>query len=137
MNKDQLQDLSKTRIKEARVLLRNNCFDGAYYLAGYSVECALKACIAKQIRQHDFPDKDLAMKSYSHIIGDLVKAAGLDVQRQNEQNSNQDFAVNWSIAQRWRETSRYESKSQQEAEELFTSIISRKGGVLRWIQQHW
>lgn len=137
MNRDQLKELSKLRIKEARVLLRNNCFDGAYYLAGYSVECALKACIAKQIMQYDFPDKDLAMKSYSHIIGDLVKAAGLDVQRQNEQRSNQDFAINWSITQRWRETSRYESKSQQEAEELFTSIISRKGGVLRWIQQHW
>jgi hypothetical protein len=137
MNRDELKDLSALRIREARILLRNNCFDGAYYLAGYSVECALKACIAKQVRLHDFPDKDLAFKSYSHVMGDLVKVAGLDVERQREERNNPDFAVNWSIVQRWRETSRYEIKSKQEAEDLFTSIITRKGGILRWIQQHW
>ena len=137
MNRDNLKALSIQRIKEARILLRNNCFDGAYYLAGYSIECALKACIAKQIRMYDFPDKDLASKSYSHIVGDLVKVAGLDVLRKSEEQISPDFAVNWSIVQRWRETSRYETRSKQEAEDLFISIITKKGGVLRWIQQHW
>ncbi len=31
--------------------------DGAYYPAGYSVECGLKACIAKGVQRYDFPDK--------------------------------------------------------------------------------
>ncbi len=33
-------------------------WEGTYYLAGYAVECALKACIAKQIIAEDFPDKE-------------------------------------------------------------------------------
>jgi len=38
-------------------LLRLGLFDGAYYLAGYAVECALKACIAKGTQRFEFPDK--------------------------------------------------------------------------------
>jgi len=32
---------------------------GAYYLMGYAIECAFKAAISKQIKEHDFPDKKL------------------------------------------------------------------------------
>jgi hypothetical protein len=35
-----LQELSKVRLKEATALLELGLFDGAYYLAGYAVECA-------------------------------------------------------------------------------------------------
>ena len=42
-----LRELALLRLKEAQVLLANGCWSGAYYLAGYAVECALKACIAK------------------------------------------------------------------------------------------
>jgi HEPN domain-containing protein len=47
VNRNGLQDLSKVRLKEATALLNLRMYDGAYYLAGYAVECALKACIAK------------------------------------------------------------------------------------------
>jgi hypothetical protein len=56
MNRADLQALADLRVKEATILLDANCFEGAYYLLGYAIECALKACIAKQIKQHDFPD---------------------------------------------------------------------------------
>jgi HEPN domain-containing protein len=52
-----LQELSKVRLKEAKALLDLGLYDGAYYLAGYAVECALKAGIAKETRRHQFPDK--------------------------------------------------------------------------------
>jgi hypothetical protein len=52
--------------------------DGAYYLAGYSVECALKVCIAKATQRHDFPDKNKAEASYSHKFKELLKVAGLE-----------------------------------------------------------
>src|SRR3712207_6924003 len=45
------------RLAEARALLDAGFPDGAYYLAGYGVECGLKACIARQTRQHDFPPR--------------------------------------------------------------------------------
>jgi HEPN domain-containing protein len=49
--------MAMVRLKEANVLLRLGLSDGAYYLAGYAVECALKACIAKGTRRYEFPDK--------------------------------------------------------------------------------
>ena len=60
MTRSDLQLLSRMRQREARVLLVNNHFAGAYYLTGYAVECALKAAVAKQVHRHDFPDKKLA-----------------------------------------------------------------------------
>jgi HEPN domain-containing protein len=47
VDRQDLQELSRVRLKEATALLKLGLFDGAYYLAGYAVECALKACIAK------------------------------------------------------------------------------------------
>jgi HEPN domain-containing protein len=41
------QQLADVRLKEAKALLDLGMWDGAYYLAGYAVEVALKACIIK------------------------------------------------------------------------------------------
>jgi len=57
------QRLAELRAKEAATLAKTGNQQGAYYLAGFAVECALKACIAKKTRRHDFPaDKDYASK---------------------------------------------------------------------------
>jgi HEPN domain-containing protein len=56
MNRGDFQELSIIRLQDAKILLDNKCYDGAYYLSGYVVECALKACIAKKTREHDFPN---------------------------------------------------------------------------------
>jgi HEPN domain-containing protein len=42
-----LQFLARARIAEAKALLGSGNPHGAYYLAGYAVEFALKACIAR------------------------------------------------------------------------------------------
>ena len=76
MNKVELETLSETRIREAELLFSNGEFGGAYYLAGYSVECALKACICKQVKESDFPNKKLAQDSHTHKLLDLVGVAG-------------------------------------------------------------
>ena len=57
MNRADLQKLSNTRIREAKALFAAGEYSGAYYLAGYAVECALKACFAKNVKQYDFPEK--------------------------------------------------------------------------------
>jgi hypothetical protein len=48
VNRTDLQELADIRIEEAAALLALTPPkpDGAYYLAGYAVELALKACIA-------------------------------------------------------------------------------------------
>jgi hypothetical protein len=42
VNKDELRQLAQDRILDAKALLAARRWSGAYYLAGYAVECALK-----------------------------------------------------------------------------------------------
>ena len=65
-------------LKEAHALLERGLSDGAFYLAGYAVECALKACIAKGTLRGEFPDKKKVESSHSHNLLQLRKVAGLD-----------------------------------------------------------
>jgi hypothetical protein len=92
MNRQQLQKLSELRLREARALFAAGLPDGAYYLAGYAVECALKACIAKRTREHDFPDKKLTNESYTHSLVDLMRTAQLAPALKAAMQSNSKLA---------------------------------------------
>jgi hypothetical protein len=83
-------------------------YDGAYYLAGYAVECALKACIAKDTRRHQFPDKKKVDSSYSHVLLELIKVAGLKDEHLARVKGDSDFETNWDVVQSWSEQSRYQ-----------------------------
>jgi hypothetical protein len=76
MNRQDLQLLSRPRASEAKVLLDGENFAGSYDLMGYAVECAIKSAIAKQTKRHHFPNKQLAVDSYKHDLGSLMKTAG-------------------------------------------------------------
>ncbi len=77
MNRAELQRLAKERISDAKVLLAVRHWSAAYYLAGYAVECALKACIAKLMKPEEFPDKSFADKCWTHILPQLLGLGGL------------------------------------------------------------
>jgi HEPN domain-containing protein len=143
MNRDDFQQLADLRLKEARALLTAGFPDGAYYLAGYSVECALKACIAKRTQQHDFPDKKLVDKSHTHDVERLMDAAGLTDLLKNELAGNQELELDWETVREWSEQSRYDVFKDDPtgglvtAQLLIDAVESDKGGVLRWIKQSW
>jgi HEPN domain-containing protein len=136
LNRIQLQQLAEERIRDAEALLNAAQWSGAYYLAGYSVECALKACIAKLTNQHDFPNKDLAVRSHTHKIQDLVKLAGLDAQH-TAKVTNPRFAANWLLVQAWDEKARYGQWSEAEARAIVTAITDLASGVMPWIRANW
>lgn len=137
MNKIELESLAVIRIKEAQVLLNAGCFHGAYYLAGYAVECTLKACIAKRVREFDFPDKKLANDSYTHKLTDLLKVAGLNQYLSQKENTDSNFERNWATVKDWSEESRYNCFiSQREAEDLFEAITESQSGILSWLQNY-
>jgi HEPN domain-containing protein len=100
VNRSELQQLAEVRIRDAEALLAANQWSGAYYLAGYAVECALKACIAKLTAEHDFPDKEVVVKSYTHSIETLIDIAQLKLQRNSDAVSNSSLGTNWFISQR-------------------------------------
>lgn len=77
VSKDDLEALSDVRIREATLLHQNQFYSGAYYLAGYAVELAIKSCIAKHIRSGFIPDRNFVNRIYQHKLDDLIGLAGL------------------------------------------------------------
>ena len=137
MDRRELQELSRIRLREARALLNAGLSDGAYYLAGYAVECALKACIAKGTFRHEFPDKKKVEASYLHSIRDLVKVAGLDDSWKEQTATDPSFRNNWEIAQAWSEQGRYRRYPVEESRELLQAVTDGRHGVISWIRLHW
>ena len=137
MNRDDFKSLSKLRLKEARILLDNNCYEGAYYLAGYSVECALKACIAKNVKRYDFPERNYEKNFYTHNLIDLIRSAGLYKDFETLKKDS-EFNTNWAVVKDWSIDHRYKNTiPQTTAKDLFTAITARKHGVMTWLRKCW
>lgn len=137
MTRRDLRELALLRLTEASILLRNGHYDGAYYLSGYVIECALKACIAKQTQRHDFPDKKTAVASHTHRLEELVQVAQLSDFHREQARSDLVFEANWNLVRDWSEQSRYRRHSREAAGAIFSAISDKRHGVLKWIKQHW
>jgi hypothetical protein len=138
MNRADFQQLAELRVREAEALLKAGYFDGAYYLLGYAIECALKACIAKQTREYDFPPDRKAVEAiYKHNPNDLLKASILEREHDEARRGSSAFDANWKIVQGWTEQSRYQQgKSEKEVGDFFSAIVGDEG-VLPWLKKSW
>ncbi len=139
MNRAELQKLSEERIEDARALLAAQRWAGAYYVAGYALECALKSCVLAFIDQTGiiFVDKKYAEKCWTHNIEELVTKADLDGQRIIDGGATPKLAQNWLTAKDWSESSRYRMSTQFEAEALFSALADKTDGVLPWVMKFW
>jgi HEPN domain-containing protein len=137
VKRKQLISLAKSRLKEARILFEKECYDGAYYLAGYAVECGLKACIARLTQRHDFPDKKTVDASYVHDLAQLVTVAKLKAALDAEKASDPQFALSWTVVKDWTESSRYKRNNKKAAQDLLDAIDEPTHGVLQWISRNW
>jgi HEPN domain-containing protein len=137
MNRLVFQELAEERLRDAAALLQAGQWSGAYYLAGYAVECGLKACIARLTNQDDYPNKELALKCYTHKIDVLVEVAQLTLQRVADAVANPTFGANWLIIRNWDEKARYEQWREADAKQLFSAVNDAANGVLPWIKARW
>ena len=109
MNRSEFKKMARKRLIDAKTLLNQRRYSGAYYLCGYVVECGLKACIAKQTKKFDFPPGHNAIKGiYTHDLSLLVKSAGLKLKLDKDFEKKPRLQRNWAIVKDWKETSRYE-----------------------------
>lgn len=133
------EQLAEERIADARALLAAQRWSAAYYLAGYAIECALKACLAKRTQAGEFPPPvDVVRKSYyTHDLTDLLKAAGLGPARDAKAQTDTAFGKHWGSVTQWDEAARYALKTQLEAEQLLSAIDDPTSGVLLWIRAYW
>ncbi len=131
-SRSDFQNLTDLRMKESQLLLSQKDWDGAYYLAGYAVEFALKVRIISQLMKSDkFPNKKLADNFYKHELTLLRKLAELD----DEMDNDGEVSPLWDIVKDWSEQSRYGiGRTERDAMDLYNAIET---GVLPWIKVRW
>lgn len=139
MNRIQLRQLAEDRLLDAQCLLAGGRWAGAYYLAGYAAECGLKACIMAHVEAIGaiFQDKKFSEKCWTHDLEELLKLANLKPALDADAAANPALSTNWDVAGEWRETSRYDPKTQAEAQALYDAIANDPDGVLPWLRIHW
>ncbi len=136
LTRKDFQRLADLRAREAGAFSKSRNQQGAYYLAGYAVECALKACIAKKTRRHEFPPKRKYIDEiYTHDLNILLRVAGLDKQLDKDMHANAALAANWNTVKVWNEESRYLA-SGLNGKDLYAAITGADG-VLPWIKKLW
>jgi HEPN domain-containing protein len=133
------QQLALLRLDEAKGLLRNNQPSGAYYLAGYTIECALKAIIAKQFRADEIPDKTLVNRIYTHDLSDLLRLAGLESELDVARRGDSELDRRWSNAKNWSEQARYATWTDEQAKAIIDAIDGdgKTGGLFQWLSARW
>jgi HEPN domain-containing protein len=139
VNRQDLRQLAQDRLQDAAALLAVGRWPGAYYLVGYAVECGLKACIMAHVEATGaiFQDKKFAERCWTHNLEVLVVQANLKPALDALAGANANFSGNWGTANDWEERSRYQQKTQAEAQALYDAISSNPDGVFQWIQNHW
>lgn len=139
MNRIELRQLALDRIEDAKILLDNRRWAAAYYLAGYAVECGLKACILARVERTGiiFTDPKFAKDCWTHSLVKLIEKADLVEKRDDLVKTNLVFRGNWGIVKDWTEISRYAQRTEGDANAIYEAIVNDPDGVLKWLQTLW
>lgn len=142
MDRKTLQRIAKARLKDAKALLGRKRWSGAYYLCGYAIECALKSYLLRYLGESAAIFGELGYlkklaECWTHDLVKLVNLAGLDVEFGKAQAANPALENFWKATKDWKETSRYEEKTEVQARALYEAVSHNPDGVFRWIQSRW
>ena len=129
LTKTDLEALAETRLQDAILLFREGRASSAYYLAGYAVELALKACVAKAFQPNAIPDKAFVNEIYTHSLEKLLFSV--------DSKTDPELAAAWGIASKWTESSRYLLWDTISAGSLIGAIGDPNHGVFQWVKKHW
>ncbi len=150
-NPKEIKDLASQRLKEAKILYENQMFDGAFYLAGYSVELLLKAKICERLGIPNlFDETDVNTNSIkgigeirktlkTHNLFTLLIFSGLKIKFDRDKATNIDLAKSNSLLfNAWDENARYKpcGHMQDKDVEKLINLLSDPNGILTWIEQN-
>jgi AbiV family abortive infection protein len=137
LKRTDLRANAERKLQDAKILFSAGSFSNSYYLAGYTIELGLKACIAAQMSADTIPSKEILKKLLDHNFQNLVGVAGLATALREQQAKDVEFGANWAIAAEWSPDVRYESVSAAEVQLLVAAIENPESGVLTWIKNYW
>lgn len=145
----EIKELSNSRIDEAKILFENDKYDGAFYLAGYSVELALKAKICEKIGIPNLFDvnnqetnkidnvSEIRKVFKTHNLYFLLIMCGLKNKYDNDKASNRNlFEANSLLFNNWSENCRYKPCGHMrplDVEKLI-KLLTDDNGLLKWIE---
>lgn len=144
----EILELVKQRLREANILLQNDEPDGAFYLAGYSVELMLKWKVCENFdipnlyREKNEPKIEGVQKlkgaTYTHDLYSLLLFSGLRKKFDKEKVSNTKLQkANSLLFSCWNEKVRYKPcghKRTKNVEDLLSLLTDEKNGLIQWIK---
>lgn len=127
VNCNELKSIAKARLKSASFLMDAKDWDGAVYMMGHVLECALKACACKALHLSSYPesrktdghfmthnfDQLLVLSGMSDIFG--INASPVAI-FQNWSEFTQEFSGDWPAM-------RYDLTHQQSFNEINTKKL--------------
>lgn len=132
------QRLALERLADAKALYASGNYSGSYYLAGYAVECALKAVLCRRLFQrHTLPERNALDKMYSHDLEQLLAHSGLKNNFDAQRRARVQLDNNWSTIKDWKETSRYRKNSKILARDLIRAIDTGPDSFRGWVETQW
>jgi hypothetical protein len=139
VNRQEARQLADEWVIDAGLLLNAGRWHAAYYLAGYAVECGLKACVLAHIERTGiiFQDKRFAERCFTHDLAALVKAADLEAARGLDIAANRALELSWDTVFNWNVDRRYQAMSEADARSLYEAVTHHANGVLPWIRVRW
>ena len=151
-NPAEIKALAYERLEEAKILCEAGKYDGAFYLAGYSVELMLKAKVCGHLSIDNLFDKeacsisgisDLRKAVETHNINLLLLFSGLEEKFREDRISNGKlrdsynyFAASTGVKTDWSEQVRYLPKGSKTAQDVtdFIGLLHDEEGMLKWIE---
>ena len=125
IDRKELKEVAKAKLKDAEVLYQNKRYDSAYYLVGYAVELALKARICRTLKWSGFPETGGEFKNLqsfkTHNLEVLLKLSGV------EEKIRTNYISEWSIVLEWNPELRYGTTgtiNNQKAEDMIAAVTS-------------
>lgn len=137
MNRMDLQRMANANYEDACLLFQHDRHASAYYLAGFAVELAIKAAIARHIHAETIPDKQFINRVFTHKLDDLLNLAGLNMRLKEAALETPSLAVAWGVVANWSVVSRYEMIDAFQAADMLSAVGDPGHGVMQWLKTYW
>lgn len=128
-----LQKNAKTRLWDARILLRSKRYDSAMYLCGYAVEMGLKAVICKNLKLRGIPSTSAEFmtiqKIKTHKLEELLNLAGPKI----SQEIKSKYFAEWGTVVDWDPENRYTRIRGRSLAPATNNLIKATAKILKYL----
>lgn len=135
-----LKCLALAKSSELIKLHDANLYDTACYLAGYTVEYALKARICDHLDVEIYPEREYDEVFLTHHFDRLIFLGGLSKKLKDHCEKSFEFNENWDIISSWDVDWRYRQPGtcmSDDSLKIIEALNCPENGVLSWIMKNW